>query len=91
MRHIIVPLALAALVSVAATAHAGMRCGNKLIEPGDSIVAVDKACGPPDRKAALVDGYDRRVGTAYYYTSPNKRTRKVIFRGGTVVQIQELD
>lgn len=79
------------LLSTATAAHAdGLRCGNDLVRPGDSVLDVTDACGTPDREVVIVDKHNHRVGTAFYYRVNNKADRKVYFRGGSVTAIERL-
>ena len=74
-------------------AHAdSLRCGQDLVQPGDSYLAVTDACGDPDREVELVGEDDQRVGTALYYRGDyGQADRKVYLRGGTVTGIERLD
>ena len=71
---------------------ASLRCGNDLVQPGDSYLDVTDACGEPAREVALVGEDDQRVGTALYYRGGyGQADRKVYLRGGTVTAIERLD
>jgi len=82
---------MALLVAQGAQA-ASLRCGQDLIQPGDSYLEVTDACGDSDRQVELVGENDQRVGTALYYRGDYGRAdRKVYLRGGTVTAIERLD
>ena len=69
-----------------------LRCGNALVQPGDSYLDVTDACGEPAREVAVVDEDNDRIGTALYYRGDHgQNDRKVHMRGGTVIAIQRLD
>ncbi len=71
---------------------ASLRCGNDLVQRGDSYLDVTDACGKPAREVALVGEDDQRVGTALYYKGGyGKADRKVYLRGGTVTGIERLN
>lgn len=68
------------------------RCADGLVQVGDSILAVEADCGPPDRRVRLVNGLGGLEGTAYYYKGAyGQAARKVVFDGGRVVRIERLD
>jgi len=82
---------MAALVAHGAQA-ASLRCGQNLVQPGDSYLDVTDACGDPDREVELVGEDDQRVGTALYYRGGyGQADRKVYLRGGAVTGIERLD
>jgi hypothetical protein len=83
--------AICIAVTITPLHAAGLRCGNDLVRPGDSVLAVADSCGEPDRRAAIVGEDNHRIGTAYYYRQENKAARKVYFRGGEVTRIERLD
>ena len=76
---------------LACSSAQAFRCGNDLVLVGDSVLAVEDACGHPDRKVVLVGKDDQRVGTAFYYRLEQKAPRKVYMRGGTVTRVERLD
>lgn len=69
----------------------GLRCGNDLVSKGDSIVSVERSCGPPIREAELVNAYGKRIGTVWYVDGGYGRNdRRVEFRGGRVARIERI-
>lgn len=82
MRKPLSYLALAAVLSMApgAFAQVALRCGNVLVNVGDTKVQVLSACGEPD----FVDG-----NRWYYETEQTKLLRVVVFNdAGVVTAIQ---
>ncbi len=92
MPRILLPtVLLIALISAPAVQADGLRCGNELVQRGDSIVSVEKACGEPMRKSNLVNDYGKVIGTVLYFEGGYGRSdRRVVFRGGRVVDIERL-
>ncbi len=89
-------LFLIVFLTVGATMHdaeAGyLRCGQDLVNPGDSYLDVTDACGEPDREVTLVGEDDQRVGTALYYRGGyGQADRRVYLLGGTVTGIERLN
>lgn len=70
---------------------ASLRCGGDLIQEGDSVIAVQDACGEPVREAAIVNDNGARVGTALYYRYDYGADRKVVLSGGKVTRVERLD
>lgn len=69
----------------------GLRCGNDLVSTGDSIVTVERSCGPPMRRAHLVNTDGKRIGTVWYIEGGYGRNdRRVEFRGGRVASIERI-
>lgn len=88
----LISLGLLSILLAAATAHAdGLRCGNDLVAKGDSIVSVERSCGPPMRQADLVNAHGKRIGTVWYIDAGYGRdNRRVEFRGGRVASIERI-
>lgn len=82
MRDRLVCVTLAAMLAAPAAVQARepMRCGNELVEQGDTKGQVLNACGEPD----YVDGY-----RWYYDMGENEAPRIVVFTpDGTVTAIE---
>jgi hypothetical protein len=94
MMKSLLPLAsLALLVAAPAleAAAAGLRCGNDLVQRGDSIVHVRQKCGDPLHQADLVNDRGKVIGTVLYFDPGyGRKDRRVTFRGGRVVSIERL-
>lgn len=80
------------LILVGPSAHAdGLRCGNDLVQRGDSIISVERKCGEPIREADLVNDRGKVVGTILYFDAGyGKADRRVTFRAGRVVRIERV-
>ena len=75
----------------AAFANGPMRCGNQLIEQGDTKADVLKACGPPvNYPYATVATLDTIPIEQWVYLFKNRGTRIVIFHGYQVQRIQSI-
>ena len=73
-------------------AKAGVRCGQDLIDTGDSMNSVLEACGEPERRARLVDDYGDTIGIVLYIDPGyGKDTRRLEIRSGRVSLIERLD
>lgn len=99
---------LSAALGIIATQYAWgdtMRCGNKLIVPGDSMAAVRAYCGRPTvvqsglqatANTVRVGSQSHTVGaevpveTWTYNRGPNKLMMRIRFVDGTVVTIRTL-
>lgn len=81
----------------------GMRCGQSLIEIGDSMSRVEQNCGNPSEKNEFTAPYyfidhwgHRRYGGEQVYTEwvynfgPQRFMMKLRFVGGSVTDISEL-
>ncbi|MCS4502562.1 DUF2845 domain-containing protein [Arhodomonas aquaeolei] len=70
----------------------GLRCGSRLIQPGDSTLRVARHCGEPDyiehRAEAFVPGtgYVSDVEAWYYNRGPQQFLRILTFRNGELVR-----
>ena len=72
-------LGVGVLLSAAGVSANGMRCENKLIQPGDSAYEVKSLCGPPDDVQQRTEA--RRVARAVdrpCLNNPNARCPVVI-------------
>lgn len=96
MRNLGLPACLAAALCLTTARHAWadtMRCGDKLIQVGDSITTVKALCGAP---AAVQQGV-KENGTAEvpmetwtYDRGPNQFLVNIRFVNGQVVEIKTL-
>jgi hypothetical protein len=68
------------------TAQAQMRCGTELVETGESVLTLLKACGKP------TIGYTTHDDNAewIYNFGPHKFIKKVIIRDGQVERVETL-
>ena len=84
-------------------AAAGMRCGQSLLELGDSMSRVEQSCGTPAEKNEFSAPYyyidnrgNRRYGGVQVYTEciynfgPQRFMMKVKFVGGKITNFTEL-
>jgi|GEM_PF-6671192 len=84
-------LAILLVLVTPTTQAAGMRCGNDLVQRGDSIVGVRDKCGDPIHQADLVNDRGRVIGTVLYFDlGYGRNDRRVVFRGGRVVAIERV-
>lgn len=84
--------AIALTVLTTPAAADSLRCGNDLVQDGDSYLDVTDACGEPAREVAIVGEDNQRIGTALYYRGDyGQADRKVYMRGGSVTGIERLD
>ncbi len=71
---------------------ASLRCNGDLIQPGDGILAVKRACGEPAREQKMENKFGAKIGTALYYEGDyGQSDRKVILVDGKVDRIELLD
>jgi hypothetical protein len=83
--------ALALLVATQVDA-ASLRCGNDLVNQGDSRTAVEETCGEPKRRIRQVNDEGATVGWRYVYDGGyGAADRSVIFRHGKVAVIRRND
>ncbi|MGL6039687.1 MAG: DUF2845 domain-containing protein [Deefgea sp.] len=100
MRNIIAIVLFCLALPAAAS---GMRCGQSLLELGDSMVKVEQNCGAPAEKNEFSAPYyftdnwgHRRYGGEQVYSEwiynfgPQRFMMKVKFVGGTIANITEL-
>jgi hypothetical protein len=72
-------LAISLLLAGSAAAQEVIRCGTRLVQPGDTVYAVLKRCGEPD----VVDG------NYWFYDQGSGRLLKVlIFFAGKLERIE---
>jgi len=70
------------------------RCGRTLVKPGESINALIRKCGNPERKFSSKEtindhGHRRSVGVSnWVYKRNGKKDMLVSVHGGSVVKIQ---
>lgn len=93
MRHVTSRACLVAAVCLILSHHAWadtMRCGNKLIEVGDSTVTVKALCGPPAsvEQSFTRDNVPMEIWT--YNRGPDKFLIRMRVINGAVVAIETL-
>lgn len=70
------------------------RCGRALVKPGESVNALIKKCGSPERKFSSKEtindhGHRKSVGVSnWVYERRGKRDMIVSVQGGSVVKIK---
>ena len=67
-----------------------MRCGNRLIEKGDSIVTVKALCGAPTLTEHELTVNEAPVEVWTYNRGPNQFLVRIRFVDGTVVAVETL-
>lgn len=83
---------LVALVATGTASAASLRCGNDLVNEGDSRTPVEESCGEPKRRIRQVNDEGATVGWRYVYDGGyGAADRSVIFRHGKVVAIRRND
>ncbi|WP_018718480.1 DUF2845 domain-containing protein [Arhodomonas aquaeolei] len=88
----LIPTLVAAAVALASGDALALRCGNHLIQQGDSTQRVARHCGEPDyiehRAEAFVPGtgYVSDVEAWYYNRGPQQFLRVLTFRNGDLVR-----
>jgi hypothetical protein len=100
VRHLILAAGSVLVIVVAASAQT-MRCGPRIIQPGDSEYAVLALCGQPAAARHWVetfptgDDYQGVLGVTQipmdewdYQNGPDQFVNKVIFRDGVVAEIK---
>lgn len=87
-------LALAAALAAAAPpAHAGLRCGNDLVSPGDTTAEVVLACGEPllrELVGTREEGGEKVLVERWTYErGPGKLLKFLTFEGGVLVSVED--
>ena len=86
MRRIILTIALLCLCAAASAGTYRFR--NGVVTDGDSVAAVVKRAGQPDRVVQLQNEFGAAVGERWEYYFGNKLVALVI-SGGRVIEISE--
>lgn len=89
-------ITVALILLMTGPAFAGMRCGNKLIQEGDSKFRVIRLCGEPDMAEEVgCECGGRQYGLKVerlYYRLNRKATYIITIEGGEIEQIEtEID
>lgn len=93
MRHVASKICLAAALCLVLTHHAWadmMRCGNKLIEKGDSVVTVRALCGAPTSVEQSFTPSNVPMEIWTYNRGPQQFIMTIRIVNGTVVAIKAL-
>lgn len=93
MRHLKSKACLSAALGLIVAQHAwgdAMRCGNKLIEKGESIVTVKMLCGAPALVERSFTVNRAPVETWTYNRGPDQLLVRIRFVDGTVVAVETL-
>ncbi|HJU25555.1 MAG TPA: DUF2845 domain-containing protein [Rhodanobacteraceae bacterium] len=84
------------------SAHAAVRCGDRLVDSGDSVVEVRERCGAPyfvDRwsegafvrnRHGYVRGFAPLYDAWYYNFGPRQLLQRLLFVGGTLQKAETL-
>ena len=95
---LLLTFALAIIVSATIASAQPMRCGDGIINPGDSQERVIELCGQPTGVRQWVDnvvgGDDAGPGVQvpmveWTYIRPGQFAKKIIFQGGRVQEIKD--
>lgn len=83
------PLTLIGMLLLAGPASAdSMKCGNRLVMPGDTLVEVLQRCGEPEYRE-LVSGSDEPRVEQWYYERLNTQFPRILtFRGFHLIRIE---
>ncbi len=87
----LVPLLLLAVRIAPASetaAASSMRCGNRLVLPGDSKYRVLQRCGEPEYRERISGYLERPMEQWFYYRGPQHFSRILTFDGNTLVRIE---
>lgn len=80
-------LALVIGLACSFSSHAGLRCGNSLIEVGDAEYVVNQACGEPVNYHQVGAGRNGSGDEAYAYYKVGNETVEIHFIDGHVYTI----
>ncbi len=88
-------LTLIALLAVTQAGHGALRCGSSLVSDGAWPYEVEESCGAPDYIAAYPTATLPGLGVVqteehwYYNPGPQRFIRRVIFRNGKLVRVDD--
>lgn len=93
MRHLITKACFSGALCLVVAQYAwadSMRCGNKLVEKGDSIVTVQTLCGAPTLVEHSFTVNRAPVETWTYNRGPDQFLVRIRFVDGTVAAVETL-